>query len=87
MQLTLSLAITQVTVQVFKFYYNYAGDWFCCNYAVKSFCSTYAGNCFCSKYVGDNVSVAIMQVAFSAVHYAHDYFYLNILVTVSVIAM
>ena len=33
------------------------------------------------------ISVAIMQVVFSAVHYAHDYFYLNIQVTVCVIAM
>ena len=71
----------------FEVLLNYAGDWFCCNYAVKSFCSAYAGNRFCSKYVGDNVSVAIMLVVFSAVHYAHDYFYLNIQVTVCVIAM
>ena len=62
------------------------GDCFCCNYAVRSFCNTYAGERFCSKYVGDNfygnyaeggISVAIMQVLFSTVHYAHDYFYYN----------
>ena len=32
------------------------------------------------------VCVAIMQVAFSAVHYAHDYFYIT-QVAVSVVAM
>ena len=58
---------------------------FCCKYAVRSFCSTCAGDSFCSKYVGDNfsynyaeeVSVAIMQMVFSAVHHAHDCFYCN----------
>ena len=61
-----------------NFCYNCAGDCFCCNYAVRGFCSTYAGDSFCSKYVGDSfycnygVSVTIMQVVFSAVHYAHD---------------
>ena len=54
---------------------------FLLQFTVRSFCSIYAGKSFCSKYVGDKFywnyageSVAIMQVAFSAVHYAHDYF-------------
>ena len=33
------------------------------------------------------VSVEIMQVIFSTVHYAHDYFYCNMQVAVSVVAM
>ena len=57
---------------------NYANDCFCCSYTVRSFCSIYASESFWSKYVGDNfiiimqmgVSVAIMQVVLSAVHYA-----------------
>ena len=42
-----------------------------------------AGETFCRKYMGNNffeamqvgVSVAIMQVVFFTVHYAHDYLY------------
>ena len=53
--------------------------------SVRGFCSTYPGDSFCSKYVGDNfnlimlmgVSGTIMQVVFSAVHYAHDCVYCN----------
>ena len=64
---------------------NYAGDCFCSSYAVRSFCSTYAGDSFCSKYMVTifivimllGVSVAIMQVVFFAVHYAHDRVYCN----------
>ena len=71
---------------------NYAGACFCCKYAVRSFSSIYTGESFFSKYVGDNfllkkytwdkiihvgVSVPIMKVVFSAVHYVHGYFYCN----------
>ena len=65
-------------------------DCFCCSCAVRGFCSTYAGDSFCSKYVGDNfycnyadeslcgiVMGVIMQVIFSAVHYAHESVYCN----------
>ena len=66
---------------------NYVDDCFCCNYAVRNFRRIYAGKSFYSKYVGDNFywncahgnSVAIMQVVFSAVQNAHDYFYCNYL--------
>ena len=67
MQLTLSIAIMQVTfvaiMKVSRFRYNYAGstfcysyvgESFCCNYAVRCFCSTYACDSFCNEYVGDN---------------------------------
>ena len=61
------------------------------------FCSTYACDSFRSEYVSDvtfivivqvGVSVAFMQVLFSAEHYAHDCFYIVIMqVPVSGIAM
>ena len=70
MQLTLSIAIIQVTTSccihagfelIFCYRYvggsfccNYAGDCFCYNYAARSFCITYAGDSFCSKYMGEN---------------------------------
>ena len=73
---------------------NSAGGSFCWNYEVKSFCSTYVGNNSTANMrvtlfvliMQVEVSVAIMQVAFSAVHYSHDCFYLIMPVTVSVIA-
>ena len=53
---------------------------------VAMFCSTYVGANFCGKYVCDNfhcnyagrgVSIAIMQVVFSVVLYAHYCFFCN----------
>ena len=57
---------------------NYTGDCFCCNYAVRSFCSTYAGTVSAANMwvtifvviIQMEVSVSIMQVVFSTVHYA-----------------
>ena len=70
MLVDLSLAIMQMT--------------FWCNYAVRSFCSTYAGDSFCSNVrvtifleLYRCEPVAIMQVVFSVVDYAHDSFYCN----------
>ena len=68
MQLTLSIAITQVPMsvalmQVLRFYcnyvcgtfcYNYVGGSFCCNYTGDCFCCSYAVRSFCSIYAGDN---------------------------------
>ena len=64
-------------MQVFKFYCNYVSGTFLYDYVGRDFWCIYAGKSFYSKYVGDNyfwnyvriVSVAIMQVVFSAVHY------------------
>ena len=64
---------------------NCGGDCFCCSYKVRSSCSTYLVYSFCSEYVGDNfilimqlgISVAIVLVVFSAVHYMHDCYYCN----------
>ena len=55
---------------------------FCCNCAVRSFWSIYAAaaNMWVTIFVlimQKGVSVAIMHVVFSAVHYAHDCFYCN----------
>ena len=68
MQLTLSIAIMQVTsvaiMQVLRFYYNYAGGTFCYSYVGGSFCCNYPGDCFgcnfavrsfCSTYAGDSL--------------------------------
>ena len=64
-------------MQVFKFYCNCVSGTFLYDYVGGYFWCIYAGKSFYSKYVGDNyfwnyariVSVAIMQVVFSAVHY------------------
>ena len=90
MQLTLSTAIIQVTtsaaiMQVLRFDHNYAGDYFCWNYAVKSFRSSYVGNSSAANVwvtifiliMQVEVSVSIMQVAFSAVNYSHVCFYFD----------
>ena len=83
MQLTLSIEIMQVPLsvaimQVLKFYWNYVSGTFLYSYVGRSFCCIYAVKSFCSKYVDDDfffeimhvgVSVAIMQVIFSAVHF------------------
>ena len=73
------LVVLSAIIMLMDLCCNYTGDCFCFNYAVRSFCSI--GETFCSKYVGDNfywimhvgVSIAIMQVVFSAVDYAHVY--------------
>ena len=57
---------------------NYADDCFCCNYVVRSFCSIYAGESSAAnmwvtifkKIMHVWVSVGIMQILFSIVHYA-----------------
>ena len=66
---------------------NYVRGCFCCSYVVRGFCSAYAGDSFCSAanmwvtifivIMQMGVSLAIMQVVFSAVHYAHDCVYCN----------
>ena len=63
-----------------SFCYNYAPDRFHCNYAIRSFCSIYADEGFAAN-MWVTIFIEIMQVVFSAVHYAHDS------VAVSVVAM
>ena len=73
------LVVLSATIMLMDLFVAIMQVTFCFNYAVRSFCSV--GETFCSKYVGDNfywimyvgVSVAIMQVVFSAVDYAHVY--------------
>ena len=58
---------------------------FCCSYTGDCFCSKYAGySSAANRWVTIftvimqmGVSVAIIQVVFSVVHYAHDCFYCN----------
>ena len=82
LQLTLSIGIMHIPssaaiMQAFKFYCNYVSGTFLYDYVGRDFWCIYTGKSFYSKYVGDNyfwnyvriVSVAIMQVVFSAVHY------------------
>ena len=70
----------------FFFFFFQLRRWlFCWNYAVRRFCNTYAGEVsvaymwatICTDIMQVGVSVAIMQVVFSTVHYAHDYIYFN----------
>ena len=73
--------------------YNYVGGSFCCNDTGDCFCchlqlevsaafmqvKVFAANTWVRSFIEimQVESAAIMQVAFSAVHYAHDYFYCN----------
>ena len=80
-EVVLSVTVMFVDLSLGK----YADNCFCCNYVVRSFCSTYAwtvsaANIWVTLFIvimQMAVSVAIMQVLFSAVQYAHDCFYCN----------
>ena len=85
MELKLSMAIMQVTTSGDNVVLSVAGMLVAISVAVRTFCNTCAGDSFGSKYVGENiycnyadgVSVANMQVVFSAVNYAHNSFCCN----------
>ena len=59
-----------------SFCYNYAGDSFCCNYTARCFCSTYAVTVSATNvWMLMGVSVTIIQVVFSAVHYVYTWLF------------
>ena len=76
-------------MQVFQFYRNYASGIFLYNYLGGYLVDIFvafmqvkvsAGNMWVTMFfeiMHVGVSVSVMRVVFSAVHYAHDYFYYN----------
>ena len=72
------LSVTGMLVDLFC--NNYASDCFCCSYAVRGSAAhmqvtVSVANMWVTIFI--EVSVAIMQVVFSAVHCAHDCVYCN----------